>query len=179
MNKVEKKQIIEELAVKFKENDFFYITDAAGLTVEQTNAFRKLCFEKGVEYKVYKNTLVKKALEILDSDYTAFTDSEVLKGFSGVIFSKEVSNLPAKIIKQYRKESGLEKPLLKGASIDADLYVGDSQLDALSALKSKVELIGDVITLLQSPAKNVISALNSAGGTIAGLVKTLSEREEK
>ncbi|BDD10958.1 50S ribosomal protein L10 [Fulvitalea axinellae] len=176
MNKVEKKQIIDELVAKFQENDFFYVTDAAGLTVEQTNAFRRVCFEKGVEYKVYKNTLIQKALEQLDADYSAF-DGEVLKGFSGIIFSKEVSNLPAKILKQFRKESGSEKPLLKGASIDAELFIGDDQLDALSKLKSKVELIGEVITLLQSPAKNVISALKSGGDKLAGIVKTLSEKE--
>ena len=177
MNKVEKQQIIEDLAIKIKENDSFYITDAAGLTVEQTNAFRRICFEKGVEYKVYKNTLIQKALESLEVDCVPFTDGGVFKGFSGIIFSKETANLPAKIIKEFRA-GGNEKPLLKGASIETSLYVGDDQLDSLSKLKSKVELIGEVIGLLQSPAKNVISALTSGGNKLAGILKTLSEKEE-
>ena len=130
-----------------------------------------------VEYNVYKNTLIQKALETLDTDYSSFDDT-VLKGFTGIIFSKESGNLPAKVIKEFRKASSLEKPIFKGASIDTDLFIGNDQLDALSKLKSKIELIGDVIMLLQSPAKNVISALQSGQNNISGILKTLSEREE-
>ncbi len=177
MTREEKGQIIEELSAKFEENSNFYITDASGLTVEQINAFRQLCFNAGVDYGVYKNTLIQKALEKLDADYAEFTES-VLKGFSGIIFSKEAANAPAKVIKDFRKSDGGEKPTLKGASIDHDLFVGEEHLKMLAELKSKNELIGEIITLLQSPAKNVISALQSGSGTLAGLVKTLSEREQ-
>lgn len=177
MTREEKGQIIEELSAKFEENSNFYITDASGLTVEQINAFRQLCFNAGVEYGVYKNTLIQKALDKLDADYAEFTES-VLKGFSGIIFSKEVANSPAKVIKDFRKSDGGEKPMLKGASIDHDLFIGEEHLKMLAELKSKNELIGEIISLLQSPAKNVVSALQSGGGTLAGLVKTLSEREQ-
>ena len=135
-----------------------------------------MCFEAGVEYGVYKNTLIQKALEQLDADYTEFFDS-VLKGFSGILFTKEAANTPAKVLTGYRKSGG-EKPVLKGASIDTDLFIGDEHLKMLSELKSKNELIGEIIGLLQSPAKNVISALQSGENTLAGLVKTLSEREQ-
>ena len=177
MTREEKGHIIEEFSSRLEENSNFYITDASGLTVEQINAFRKLCFDAGVEYGVYKNTLIQKALEKLDADYTEFTET-VLKGFSGIIFSKELANTPAKVIKDFRKSDGGEKPTLKGASIDHDLFVGEEHLKMLADLKSKNELIGEIIGLLQSPAKNVISALQSGGGTLAGLVKTLSEREQ-
>jgi large subunit ribosomal protein L10 len=175
MTREEKAQIIEELTQKFTDHNYFYVTDASGLSVAQVNKFRKLCFEKGVEYKVLKNTLIKKALEKLDVDYTGFADT-ALKGFSGVMFS-DTGNLPAKILVDYRK-GNIEKPVLKGASIDTAFYFGDANLDALSKLKSKDEVIGDIIGLLQSPAKNVLSALQSGGNTIAGLVKTLSEKAE-
>ena len=177
MTKQEKTQVISDLAEKFTENTNYYFADASGLTVAEINNFRRLCFEKGVEYRVYKNTLIKKALETLDTDYSSFDDT-VLKGFTGIIFSKESGNLPAKIIKEFRKAGGGEKPIFKGASIDTDLFIGNDQLDALSKLKSKFELIGDVIALLQSPAKNVISSLQSGQNNIAGILKTLSEREE-
>jgi large subunit ribosomal protein L10 len=178
MTREEKGLIIDELSVKFGENSNFYVTDASGLTVDQINAFRKLCFDAGVEYGVYKNTLIQKALEKLDTDYAEFTET-VLKGFSGVIFSKEKANTPAQVIRDFRKSGNSEdKPMLKGASIDTDLFIGEEHLKMLSELKSKNELIGEIISLLQSPAKNVISALQSGGGTLAGLVKTLSEREQ-
>merc|ERR1712113_921290 len=151
----EKAQVIDELSQKISDVDFFYLIDASGLTVADINNFRGICFEKGVEYKVYKNTLVKKALENQEEDFSALYD--VLKGTTGVMFSAEAGNIPAKIVKQYRK-GGVERPILKAASIDGDLFVGDDQLDALSKLKSKTELIGEIIGLLQSPAKNVVSA---------------------
>ncbi|MCK5103825.1 MAG: 50S ribosomal protein L10 [Cyclobacteriaceae bacterium] len=177
MTKQEKTQVISELAQRFSETINFYFADASGLTVAEINKFRRICFEKGVEYNVYKNTLIKKALETLDTNYSSFDDT-VLKGFTGIIFSKGSGNLPAKVIKEFRKAGGGDKPLFKGASIDTDLFIGNDQLDALSKLKSKFELIGDVIMLLQSPAKNVISSLQSGQNKLAGILKTLSEREQ-
>lgn len=176
MTREEKAVVIEELVQKFSDNSHFYITDASGMSVADTNALRRLCFDKGIEYRVFKNTLIQKALERMESDYTPFNES-VLKGFSGVMFSAENANAPAQLIKEFRKKSGGESPLLKGASIDTDLFIGEENLDALSKLKSKAELIGEIVTLLQSPAKNVISGLQGAGGKLAGILKTLSERE--
>lgn len=177
MTREEKAQIIEELSEKFANNAHFYITDASGFTVAQVNNFRRLCYKSGIEYKVYKNTLIKKALEKQEgTDFSPLFDS--LKGFSGVMFSKETGNAPAKIIKEFRaKIEG--KPVLKAASINSDLFIGDENLTMLSELKSKNELIGDVIALLQSPAKNLISALTSSKNTVAGLVKALEERQSK
>lgn len=173
MTREEKSQIIDELTEKFDQHAHFYITDASGLSVEQINAFRRLCFHAGVEYGVYKNTLIRKALE---KQGTGSEDLfKVLHGFSGVIFSKETGNAPAKVIREYRvKQEG--KPLLKAASIGSDLYIGDEHLLPLSELKSKNELIGDIISLLQSPAKNVVSALLSSKSTLAGLVKAVEGR---
>lgn len=178
MTREEKLNIIEGLTEKFKETPHFYITDASGFSVAQVNEFRRACFERGVEYKVYKNTLIKKALENLEVDYADFAE-KTLKGFSGIIFSKEVGNLPAKVLLDFRKKLGKKatKPAFKGASIDGDQFLGEEVLDMLSKLKSKEELVGEIIGLLQSPAKNVISALQSGQHTLAGLVKTLEERE--
>ena len=176
MTKDEKAIIIDDLAGKFANTNYFYITDASGLSVAQVNAFRKMCFDKGIEYKVVKNTLIKKALERSETDYSPF-HNRVLKGFSGILFS-ESGNAPGKLIKEFRKkDKGGVKPILKGASIDSDLFIGEENLELLSTLKSKDELIGEVISLLQSPAKNVIGALNSGKHILAGLVKTLSERD--
>ena len=175
MTKEEKGQIIDELAEKFSQHPHFYITDASGLTVAQINAFRRLCFKSGVEYRVYKNTLISKALEKQKADFKEL--NEVLHGFSGVIFSKESGNAPAKVLKEYQKK--LEgKPALKAASIDASLFIGAEHLTTLSELKSKNELIGEIISLLQSPAKNVLSALLSGKQTVAGLVKALEDRKQ-
>jgi large subunit ribosomal protein L10 len=174
MTREEKAQIIDELSEKFSQNAHFYVTDASGLTVEQINAFRRLCFNAGVEYRVYKNTMIRKALE-KNGNKNVTEIAKTLKGFSGVIFSKEVSNAPAKVIKAYRKK--LEgKPGFKAASIDSDIFIGEENLNVLHDLKSKNELIGEVISLLQSPAKNVLSALLSGKSTLAGLVKTLETR---
>ncbi|MFZ6009306.1 MAG: 50S ribosomal protein L10 [Bacteroidota bacterium] len=177
MTRDEKAQIIEELAGKFAANAHFYITDATGFTVAQVNNFRRLCFKSGVEYRVYKNTLIRKALERQEGvDYSPLFKS--LHGFSGIIFSKEVGNAPAKVIKEFRKK--LEgKPVLKAASIESAPFIGDENLNTLSELKSKNELIGEVISILQSPAKNVLSALLSGKSTVAGLVKALEERGTK
>jgi len=174
MKKEDKSLVIEQLKGKFAESNFFYITDASELTVEQVNKFRGLCYEKEVEMKVVKNTLVQKALEAVGTDgqYEELYGS--LKGPTALMFSN-TANVPAKIIEEFRKSN--EKPLVKAAYIDSSIFLGDESLKGLAAMKSKEELIGDVIALLQSPAKNVISALKSGGSTIAGLVKALEERE--
>jgi large subunit ribosomal protein L10 len=145
------------------------------MSVAETNSLRRLCFERGIEYVVVKNTLIKKALETVENaDYASF--DEVLKGFSGVMFHPENGKAAAQLIKEFRKTN--DKLKLKGASVDYSLFVGADQLDTLINLKSKNELIGDIIGILQSPAKNVVSALTSGGGKLAGILKTLSEREE-
>ena len=172
MDKAQKNQEIAELKDKFSQTNFFYICDSSALTVEKVNAFRRLCFSKGVEYRVAKNTLIQKALEQIGDQYTSVFP--LLNGVSGVMFSSEGS-VPAKILKEFRVKN--DKPILKGAFIDGDTFVGDDQIAVLAALKSKNELIGDIIALLQSPAKNVVSALQSnAGHKIAGLVKALEDR---
>jgi large subunit ribosomal protein L10 len=177
MTREEKAQIIEELSTKFANNAHFYITDATGFTVAQVNNFRRLCFKSGVEYRVYKNTLIQKALERQEgADFSPLF--KTLHGFSGVMFSKEVGNAPAKVIEEFRKKVK-NKPVLKGASIETALFVGDENLRTLAELKSKNELIGDIIAMLQSPAQNVISALQSGKHTVAGLVKALEERATK
>ena len=174
MTREEKAQIIADLTDRLKGSNF-YLTDTSGLTVAEVNKFRGMCFKEGVEYKIFKNTLIKQALENLDTDYTEMYD--VLKGTSGIMFIDENGNVPAKIIKNYKKEDPQERPTFKAASIDTDIFLGEDQLDALSKLKSKQELIGEIITLLQSPAKNVVSLLQSGEHKLAGIVKTLSERE--
>lgn len=174
MTREEKAQIIEELKQKFQETPHFYVTNASGMTVAQVNDFRRICFKNNIEYKVIKNTFIKKALESLDTDYTPF-HSEVLKGFSGVMFVKENANAPAKVIQDFKKKNK-DKLALKGASIDTDLFIGADQLDILAKLKSKEELIGEVIGLLNSPIQNVLGGLNSGKHILAGVVKTLSER---
>lgn len=173
MTREEKGQIIDALAEKFSQHNHFYITDASGFSVGQINAFRRICFNKGVEYRVYKNTLIRKALEKRGGNYDPIY--KVLHGFSGVIFSKESGNAPARAIKEYRKKNE-GKPAFKAASIQTDLFIGEENLNMLNDLKSKNELIGEIISMLQSPAKNVLSALLSSKQTIAGLVKTLEGR---
>lgn len=173
MTREEKGQIIDELAEKFSQHNHFYITDASGFTVEQINAFRRICFNKGVEYRVYKNTLIRKALEKQSGNFEDL--NKALHGFSGVIFSKESGNAPAKAIKEYRaKNEG--KPVFKAASIESALFFGEENLKVLNDLKSKNEIIGEIVSMLQSPAKNVLSALLSSKQTVAGLVSTLEKR---
>ena len=150
----------------------FYLADTAELTVEKVNALRRKCFASNVELLVVKNTLLKKALErIEDKDFSELYG--VLSGGTSIMFA-EAGNAPAKLIKDFRKKE--DKPILKAAYIEETVYVGDDNLDFLVAIKSREELIGDIIGLLQSPAKNVVSALKSSGSTIAGLLKTLEER---
>ncbi|MDO7615337.1 MAG: 50S ribosomal protein L10, partial [Flavobacteriaceae bacterium] len=145
--------------------------DTAGLNAKDTTALRRACFQAGIRLSVVKNTLLSKAMDASDKEFGDL--KEVLKGNTSLMFS-EVGNAPAKVIKDFRKKS--DKPLLKGAYIEEAVYVGDDQIDFLVAIKSKEELIGDIITLLQSPAKNVVSGLKSGGGKLAGIIKTLSER---
>lgn len=174
MTREEKEIIVKDLSEKLANTNYFYITDASTMTVAGINQFRRMAFDRGLEYKVYKNTFIKKALDTLEADTTALED--VLKGSSGIVFSAESGNAPGKLLKDFRKK-GNALPLLKGAYIDGGIYVGENQLDTLASIKSKNELIGDIIGLLQSPAKNVVSALQSSGGKLAGILKTLSEKE--
>ena len=173
MRKSEKTEVISELTGKFNQGNFFYVADSSALTVEQVNKLRGMCFEQGIELRVAKNTLIQKAMEASEKDFSGLYDT--LKGPTSLMFT-EVSNSPAKLIEEFRKTH--EKPVLKGAYIDSDFYIGDDQVEALSNLKSKEELIGEIIGLLQSPAKNVIGALQSSGNKLAGIIKTLSERSE-
>ncbi len=172
MTKDQKAAVVEELTQKLEDATFFYIADSSTLTVEEVNNLRRRCFEKDIELRVAKNTLIKKAMEASSKDFEGLY--EVLHGPTSLMFTN-VSNAPAKLIKEFRKSH--EKPVLKAASIDSDFFIGDDQLETLSNLKSKEELVGEIIGLLQSPAKNVISGLKGAGDKLAGLLKTLSERE--
>ncbi|MBC7448538.1 MAG: 50S ribosomal protein L10 [Hymenobacteraceae bacterium] len=180
MIRTEKQALIEELSDRFAQNSFFYIVDSSGMSVAAINAFRRLCFSQGMPFKVYKNTLIRKALDRLDGDTAAM--EVALKGQSGILFSKESGAAPAKLLKQYHrtltlKKGQIPKPVLKGAYLDSDLYIGAQNLDSLTTIKGKQELLGELIGLLQSPAKNVISALQSGGNKLAGILKTLSEKE--
>ncbi|MCD6178535.1 MAG: 50S ribosomal protein L10 [Bacteroidales bacterium] len=171
MKKEEKDQLINSLEAKLSNNPHIYLTDISGLDAESTSNLRRLAFKNGIKMVVVKNSLLKKAMEKSNKDFEPLF--EVLKGGTSLMLS-EVGNAPAKMIKEFRKKS--EKPILKGAYVEESIYIGDNELDMLVAIKSKDELIGDLIALLQSPAKNVISALSSGGDTLAGVVKTLSER---
>jgi large subunit ribosomal protein L10 len=173
MRKEEKNQIIESITEQINNNPNFYLTDISELTVLKTNSLRRTCYSKGVKLVSVKNTLLRKALENTGRDYSEMFD--VLKGSTAIMFS-ESANVPAKLIKDFRKTS--DRPILKAAYLEESIYIGDNELDNLVKLKSKNELIGDVIGLLQSPAKNVVSALKSSGGKIAGILKTLSEKSE-
>ncbi|HNQ60925.1 MAG TPA: 50S ribosomal protein L10 [Bacteroidia bacterium] len=174
MKREEKDVIIGEITVLLDKYPNIYITDTSSLSVAKTNQLRRLCFNKGVKMLVAKNTLIQKAMEKKDAEaYREIFSS--LKGTSALMFS-EVGNVPARLIKDFRKAA--DKPVLKGAWVETAVFLGDNQLETLVNLKSRNELIGDIIALLQSPAKNVISALSSSGGKLAGIVKTLSERPE-
>lgn len=172
MTKEEKAQYIDNLTVELQEAGIFYLADTSDLTVETINALRRKCFQSNIRLKVVKNTLLEKAMDrVADKDYGNLKG--VLSGPTSIMFA-EVGNLPAKVIKDFRKKNA--KPILKGAYIEESIYVGDDQLDALESIKSKDELIGEIIGLLQSPAKNVVSGLKGQGGKIAGILKALSER---
>lgn len=171
MTRDEKNQIIDSIVENLKKYNCFYIADASQLTVEKTNQLRRLCFNKNVKMNVAKNTLIRKALERMDGDYSPIFAA--LKGSTAIMYS-DTGNVPAKLIKDFRRTS--DRPVLKGAWIDSAVFLGDSNLDTLVSLKSKNELVADIIALLQSPAKNVISGLQSGGHKLSGILKTLEER---
>jgi|TARA_B100001059_G_scaffold207287_1_gene218665 large subunit ribosomal protein L10 len=173
MTREEKSKVIEKLTAELAENTNIYMTDVSGLNASETSKLRRACFKANIKLSVVKNTLLSKAMESSDKDFGSL--NEVLVGNTALMYS-EVGNSPAKLIKQFRKKS--ERPLLKGASIEDSVYVGDDQVEFLANIKSREELIGEVITILQSPAKNVISALQSSGSTISGVLKTLSENNK-
>ncbi|MBL7790818.1 MAG: 50S ribosomal protein L10 [Saprospiraceae bacterium] len=176
MTKAEKTATIEALKEKFSNTDFFYLADSSTLTVEQVNKFRRLCFERGVEMKVVKNTLAQKALEALPQEKGYEPLFAVLAGPTAILFT-DTANVPARLIKDFRKDA--ERPVLKAAYIDTAVFIGDDQLEDLIRLKSKEELVGEIIGLLQSPARNVVSALQSGGTTLMGLLQTLEDRGDK
>jgi large subunit ribosomal protein L10 len=172
MKKEDKSALIQDLTASINAYSHFYVTDSVGMNAGMTSNLRRICFEQDVKMLVVKNTLFRKALEQCDGNYTELYGS--LKGTSAIFFSN-TGNLPAKLIKDFSKKT--KKPVLKSAYVESSVYVGANQLDALVNIKSKEELLGDIIGLLQSPAKNVISALQSGGNTIHGLLKTLGEKE--
>ena len=174
MTKDQKRELVEELAEQFRQFPNFYIIDTQGFSVIKDNTFRRKCFENNLRVRNVKNTLIKKSLEALGTgvDYSELFDS--LKGSSSIIFVTEANNTPAKLIKDFRKDDSI--PAIKVAFIEESTYVGDHQIDALIAIKSKNDLIGEIVGLLQSPAKNVVSALKSPAGKLAGILKTLEDR---
>lgn len=175
MNKQEKNEVIEILKGKFSQYNNFYLTNTEALSVAQITKLRRICFAKNVEMKVAKNTLIRKALEQLGS--TRFEGAfDSLHGVTALMFSENPKE-PALIISSFRKDTNTEKPVLKAAFIDGDIFVGNEQLGALRDLKSKQDLVGEIISALQLPAKNVIGALN-AGGRLAGLIKALEDRAQ-
>jgi large subunit ribosomal protein L10 len=171
MKREDKANIIDNLTQKLKEASHFYLTDISDLDAEDSSNLRRKCFEQEIELVVVKNKLLKLAMEQAETDYSEMFD--VLKGATSIMFT-ETGNVPGKLIKEIRKSS--EKPIVKAAYVEETVYIGDDQLDALATIKSKNELIADVISLLQSPAKNVISSLQSGGQTLTGVLQTLSEK---
>ena len=172
MRREEKDVIIDNLAGRLNDTRHFYLTDISALNAEETSNLRRKCFEKEISLMVVKNTLLRKAMEKSDGDFDDLYD--VLKDSTSIMFC-ETGNVPAKLIKEFRKT--MEKPILKAAFVEESIYVGDDQLDTLSKIKSKIELLGDLLALLQSPTTNLVSALASSGSKMAGALKTLSEKE--
>lgn len=173
MTKQEKNQFVDDLAVTLSSAAVIYLADTSELDAEATSNLRRLCYKQNVQMSVVKNTLLKKAFERIEGkDFAELYD--VLAGPTSLMIS-DTGNVPAKLIKEFRKKH--ERPLLKAAYVEEMCFVGDDKLQSLTEIKSREELIGDVIMLLQSPIKNVMGALKSGGHTISGLVKTLSERE--
>jgi large subunit ribosomal protein L10 len=171
MTREEKATVIQDLTTQLADNSIIYLADISGMDAKSTSDLRRACFKADIKLAVVKNTLLSKAMEASDREFGELPS--VLKGNTSLMFS-EVGNAPAKLIKSFRKKS--EKPLLIGAFVEEAVYIGDENLDALVSIKSKEEMIGEIIGLLQSPAKNVISGLKSGGGKLAGILKTLSER---
>ena len=172
MTREEKSQVITDLTTVLTDNNIIYLADISGLDALGTSNLRRACFKANVKLSVVKNTLLAKAMEKADKDFGDLPG--ILKGNTSIMIS-ETGNAPAKVIKDFRKKS--DRPLLKGAFVEEAIYIGDEQLDTLVNIKSKEELIGDIIMLLQSPAKNVISALQSGGSKLSGIIKTLSEKQ--
>jgi large subunit ribosomal protein L10 len=177
MKRSEKQTIIDNLVQEINSYSHFYLADISDLNAEKTSDLRRLCFSKDVKLIVVKNTLLKKALEASGKNADELFDT--LKGNTSLMFS-ETGSLPAKLIQDFRKKNkSLNKPLFKSAFVEECVYIGENQLEVLANIKSKEELLGDIIALLQSPAKNVISALQGGGGQkIVGILKTLSEKEK-
>tara|TARA_Y100000991_G_scaffold157013_1_gene119672 strand:- start:97 stop:618 length:522 start_codon:yes stop_codon:yes gene_type:complete len=172
MTREEKSKVIEAITAELAESSNFYLTDLSGLDAVMTSQLRRACFKANVKLSVVKNTLLEKAMEASEKDFGELPLT--LKGNTSLMYS-EAGNAPAKVIKAFRKKS--EKPFLKGAYIQEVVYIGDDHLEMLVDIKSKEELIGEIIGLLQSPAKNVVSALQSSGGKLSGIIKTLSQKE--
>lgn len=172
MRREEKDVIIDNLAQRLNDTKHFYLTDISELNAEQTSKLRRKCFEKEISLLVVKNTLLQKAMEKSDGDFNDLYD--ILKDSTSIMFC-ETGNIPAKLIKEFRKT--MERPILKAAFVEESIYIGDEQLEILSSIKSKEELLGDLLILLQSPVKNLVSALASSGSELAGALKTLSEKE--
>ena len=173
MTREEKSQVIADLTTVLTDNNIIYLADISGLDAQNTSDLRRACFKANVKLSVVKNTLLAKAMEKSDKEFGELP--ETLKGNTSLLIS-ETGNAPARVIKDFRKKS--DKPVLKGAFIEEAIFIGDDQLDTLVSIKSKEELIGDIISLLQSPAKNVISALQSGGSKLSGILKTLSDKQE-
>jgi large subunit ribosomal protein L10 len=170
MKREDKNVIIQELTEKLNKYDHFYLADISDLDAAETSSLRRLCFDKSINLVVVKNTLLRKALEQSEKNFEDLYD--ILKNSTSVMFS-ENANVPAKLIKEFRRKH--DRPVLKAAYVSESFYYGDDQVDVLSQLKSREELIGDIVLILQSPAKNVISALQSGGDKLARIVKALSE----
>jgi large subunit ribosomal protein L10 len=173
MTREEKINMINTIKSELDSNSNIYLTDCSGLSADSTSKLRRACFKSNIKMSVVKNTLLEKAMDEVEKDFGDL--KSVLKGNTALMYS-EVGNAPAKVIKNFRKKS--EKPILKGAFIEESIYLGDDMLDSLVEIKSKEELIGEIVTLLQSPTKNLISALKSSGSKISGVLKTLSEKND-
>lgn len=173
MRKEDKNQLVDSLAEKINTNNVIYLADISELNAEQTSNLRRLCFKRDIKVTMVKNTLLKRAMEKSEKNLEELYIA--LKGSTSLMFS-DTGNAPAKLIKDFRKTS--ERPLLKGAYVEEVSYLGDDQLDALVNIKSRDELLGDLIALLQSPIKNVMSGLQSSGQNLTGILKTLSERTD-
>ena len=171
MKKGEKIKVIDDLTTRLKETKNLYLTDISGLNASQTSDLRRACYKANVKLSVVKNTMLARAMDASEINFGEIKD--ILKGNTSLMFS-ESGNIPAKVIKDFRKK--IDKPILKAALIEEAIYIGDDQVEALVSIKSREELIGEIIQLLQSPAKNIISALSSGGSNISGVLKTLSER---
>ncbi len=175
MTREEKYQLVNELTETIKQHPNFIVLDTGGMTVQKVNQFRRACFQSKLKVQVVKNTLLKKALQLVDSKYENLFS--VLKQNTTVVFANENLAEPAKILKDYRKEE--EFPKFKAAYIEETVYAGEGNLDVIASIKSKQEVLGDIIRLLQSPISNVLGALQSSGSTIHGLLKTIEERQQK